>query len=122
MRILLIEDDVDVIETIKSILTGFYQGIDVKCILDGDEFRRGSWRRNDWSLIVLDLMIPGITGFEVCEMLRSFSGTRLAPILALTGYDTVQNEEKIKQAGATSYLAKPFEVQRFIEEINRLVK
>jgi CheY-like chemotaxis protein len=42
------------------------------------------------------------------------------PVLALTGYDTLQNEERIKAAGASGYLAKPFEVPRFLAELRRL--
>ncbi len=122
MRVLLIEDDPDVSETIVSVLQNFFQDVEYLHISDGPEFKKGLWRKPGWSLVILDLMMPGMTGFEVCEHLRGFAATAKVPILALTGYDTLQNEEKIKAAGATGYMAKPFEVRKLKEEIQRIAK
>ena len=122
MRFLVVEDDPDVIETIDSVLSGFFDDVKITHITDGDDFRRGSWRVGGWNLVILDLMIPGITGFEVCEQIRGCSQTRAVPIFALTGYDTLQNEEKIKHSGATNYMAKPFEVDLFVREIKKILK
>lgn len=121
MKVLLIEDDPDVSETITSVLQSFFNDVTVQHITDGPEFRKGAWRTAGWSLVILDLMMPGMTGFEVCEHLRSFPATSKVPILALTGYDTLQNEEKIKAAGATGYMAKPFEVKKLKDEIQRVI-
>lgn len=122
MKVLLIEDDPDVFETIISVIQNFFSTSEIQHITDGIGFRKGVWREGGWDLVILDLMMPGVTGFEVCEQLRSYPSTRSVPILALTGYDTLQNEEKIKAAGATGYMAKPFEVGQLREEIARLVK
>ena len=122
MKILLIEDDPDVSDTIKSVLTSFFNNVEIIHMVDGLEFRKGQWRAGGWSLVILDLMMPGITGFEVCEMLRSNQATRSVPVLALTGYDTLQNEEKIKSAGANGYMAKPFEIKKLHDEIKHLLK
>lgn len=122
MRVLLIEDDPDVSETIISVLESFFKGVEIQRISDGPEFKRGQWRAPGWSLVILDLMMPGMTGFEVCEQLRAYGATSRVPILALTGYDTLQNEEKIKAAGATGYMAKPFEVNKLKDEIKRIIK
>lgn len=121
MRVLLIEDDPDVSETIISVLTNFFKDVEVQQIADGASFRREKWKEGNWHLVILDLMMPGMTGFEVCEHLRAHKGTKSVPILALTGYDTLQNEERIKAAGATGYMAKPFEVKKLKDEIQRLV-
>src|SRR5437763_1110706 len=122
LKVLLIEDDLDVAETVITVFTSFYEGSKVEHIVDGEGFRKGTWRAGGWDLVVLDLMMPGITGFEVCEQLRAFPITREVPILALTGYDTLQNEERIKAAGASGYLAKPFEVPIFNEEVKRIIR
>ena len=122
MKVLLIEDDIDVAETISSVLTNFFEQVEILHIVDGVGFRAGTWRVKDWSLVILDLMMPGMTGFEVCEKLRGYTPTSKVPILALTGYDTLQNEEKIKAAGATGYMAKPFEVMKLKTEIDRIMK
>lgn len=122
MKILLVEDDPDVSETVQSVFSNLYKGAEVLRIADGDGFRKGQWRSGGWDLVVLDLMMPGITGFDVCEQLRGYPTTKSVPILALTGYDTLQNEERIKAAGATGYLAKPFEISAFMKEIKRMLK
>lgn len=120
MKVLVIEDDPDVIETITSVLTSFFTDVEIQKISHGDQFRRGLWKEGRWSVVILDLMIPGMTGFDVCERLRAYPSTRDVPILALTGYDTLQNEERIKAAGASRYLAKPFEVKEFLSEVRLL--
>ncbi|MCG3203721.1 MAG: Response regulator MprA [Elusimicrobia bacterium] len=122
MKVLLVEDDRDVSETIVTVLNGFFKDVEIQHIADGTQFRGGSWKIPGWNLVILDLMMPGITGFEVCEHLRSFPATKKVPILALTGYDTLQNEEKIISAGATGYMAKPFEVMKLKDEIERILK
>jgi|GEM_PF-3775369 len=121
MKVLLIEDDQDVIDTIASIFSGFFNGVEIQHITHGDDFRRGVWRQGGWDLVVLDLMIPGMTGFDICEQLRSHPSTKGIPILALTGYDTLQNEQRIKGAGASGYMAKPFEVNLFLDEVKKLI-
>ncbi len=118
-RALIFEDDPDVSETIQSVLTAFYPGVEILHISDGVTFRKGGWRKGPWDIVLLDLMLPGVTGFEICEALRANPPTAMAPVLALTGYDTLQNEDRIKAAGASSYLAKPFEVPAFLAEISR---
>jgi DNA-binding response OmpR family regulator len=122
LNVLLIEDDPDVAETIISVFENFFEGSTVRHISDGPDFRKGEWKLHTWNIVVLDLMMPGITGFEVCEHLRSQKSTKTVPILALTGYDTLQNETRIKAAGATGYMAKPFEVEKFLQEVQRILK
>lgn len=122
MNVLLLEDDNDVSETIESLLTSFFDGVKIEHVTDGATFCRGTWKNGGWHLVILDLMMPGITGFEACEQLRACPATANVPVLALTGYDTLQNEEKIKAAGASGYMAKPFEVNKLLAEIRRLVQ
>ncbi len=122
MNVLLVEDDLDVAETIVSVFENFFEGSTITHILDGHDFRKGDWKTKSWDIVVLDLMMPGITGFEVCEQLRSQKTTKMVPILALTGYDTLQNETRIKSAGASGYMAKPFEVDKFLKEVKRILR
>ncbi len=122
INVLLIEDDPDVTETIISVLQNFIEDVEIENIIDGKGFRQGLWRNKEWALVVLDIMMPGITGFEVCEQIRHFPGTKNVPILALTGYDTVQNENRIMASGASRYLAKPFEINDFLRETKALLK
>jgi CheY-like chemotaxis protein len=121
IRVLLLEDDPDVADTVSSVITSFYPGSQVTHLADGADFRRGQWRAEKWDLVIMDLMMPGVTGFEACEAIRANRATARVPVLALTGYDTLQNEERIKAAGASGYMAKPFEVPRLLTELTRLL-
>jgi len=121
MKVLLLEDDEDVADTVSSVLTSFFPTVDIVHISDGAEFRKGAWRAGGWDLVVMDLMMPGVTGFEACEAIRANRLTSKVPVLALTGYDTLQNEERIKAAGASGYMAKPFEVPQLLVELKRLL-
>ena len=121
MKVLLLEDDKDVADTVTSVLTSFFPSVEIVHLLDGLDFRKGAWRTGGWDLVVMDLMMPGVTGFEACEAIRANRATAKVPVLALTGYDTLQNEERIKAAGASGYMAKPFEVPQLLAELKRLL-
>ena len=115
-RILIVDDEPDILWSLSLLLERDY---DVTTAEDGKTALQ-ALADGPYHAVILDLMMPGITGFEVCEQLRASVPTARTPILALTGYDTLQNEDKIKAAGASGYMAKPFEVPKFISEIERL--
>jgi DNA-binding response OmpR family regulator len=77
------------------------------------EFRPG--------LIILDLFMPGVDGFELCKRLRENSNTSSIKILALTGYDTTKNRDRVMQAGADGYLAKPVQMSTLLCQIKGLL-
>ena len=58
-------------------------------------------------LIILNLIMPGMSGFEVCRQIKENPDTSHIKILAITGYDSKENREKIMKAGADDYMAKP---------------
>jgi len=58
-------------------------------------------------LIILDLIMPEMSGFEVCRLIKEDPQTAHIKILAVTGYDTEENRDKIMKAGADDYMAKP---------------
>ncbi len=58
-------------------------------------------------LIILDLVMPQMSGFEVCRLIKEDPQTSHIKILAVTGYDTEENRDKIMKAGADDYMAKP---------------
>lgn len=71
-------------------------------------------------LIILDLMLPGMDGFKVCQMIREDPDMAEVKILAITGYDTPEHEQKIRAAGANGYLAKPFAIKEFLGKLQEL--
>lgn len=119
MKILLIEDDHDVLSTLESIFSSFYPHSEMINIRSGEEFLRGAWKSETWNLIILDLMLPGATGFDVCQALRNHNDTKHVPIVAITGYDTLENKDRILRSGASAYIPKPFEIKDVLAVIKK---
>lgn len=72
--------------------------------------------------IVLDLNLPGLDGFAVCEMLRVLPSTRDIPILILTAFATEQSRKVGLQLGANDYLTKPFSPRDVVARVNGLME
>jgi len=72
-------------------------------------------------LIILDLILPGMDGFEACRYLKKDPTIPHTKILVLTGYDTEENREQIMAAGADDFLEKPVEEGTLIRHIERLL-
>ena len=74
------------------------------------------------SLVCLDLALPAMSGFRVCEALRSAPRTRMVPVIILTARTTVQDHTFALEVGADAFLEKPFKLKELEEEIARLLK
>lgn len=72
-------------------------------------------------LVILDLLLPGVDGFQVCKMIRQDPETKSTKILAVTGYDSTEIRNKIIDSGADDYLGKPLEYQQTLEKISTLL-
>ncbi len=72
-------------------------------------------------LILLDIMMPGIDGFEVCRRIKSGSGTSNIPVIMLTGRGDNEDKEGGKQAGADSYFTKPFSPKALLDKVNEFL-
>ena len=68
-------------------------------------------------LVILDLRMPGLDGFEVCRRIKEHQTTRHTEILAVTAYPSPENLERIKQCGARACLSKPLDMQALLEEV-----
>jgi DNA-binding response OmpR family regulator len=103
MRVLVVEDDKKVAAAVRRGLESDGFGVDVA--LDGND---GLWMATEGSydVIVLDVMLPGLNGFKVCENLRE-SGN-WTPILMLTAKDGEYDHAEALDTGADDYLTKPF--------------
>jgi len=115
-RILIIEDDEGIVRVLKRALT--YEGYQVDTALDGENGLHLA-RDHRPDLVILDLMLPGMDGIEVCQRLRS--GGNL-PILMLTAKDAVQDRVQGLDAGADDYMTKPFELDELLARIRALLR
>jgi len=115
-RILVIEDDEKILQFLNRGLT--YEGY----IVDTAEDGLGGLviaRDNPPDLVILDWMLPGLDGLEVCRRLRAASSV---PILMLTAKDTVADRVGGLDAGADDYLIKPFEFDELLARIRALLR
>jgi DNA-binding response OmpR family regulator len=105
-RILIVEDEPDIVLALEADLRR--QGYEVGVAADGN-LAIEVGKREKWDLILLDLMLPGVDGFEVCSELRRAGIT--APIIMLTA--RVQEAEKVLglESGADDYVTKPFSLR-----------
>lgn len=116
-RILIIDDDPDVADLIKAILTD--ENWEFKHATDG--FEAGKILLDYLpDLITLDLVMPGMDGFKVCQNIRKDSRTKNIKILSITAYDTPEYRQKILDAGADDYLPKPFTPEELRTKINSI--
>jgi two-component system OmpR family response regulator len=117
MRILLVEDEVKMARAIRRGLE--QEGYSVDSAPDGDEglYKATEW---DYDAIVLDVLLPGIDGFEVCRRLRRAG--RWAPVLMLTARDAVGDRISGLDAGADDYLVKPFAFGELLARLRALIR
>jgi two-component system response regulator MprA len=115
-RILIIDDDDAITTALRRALT--FDGYNVDVALDGDEGLRKA-RDVAPDLVILDILMPGIDGFEVCRRLRAADDT---PILMLTARDEVADRVRGLDAGADDYLVKPFAPDELLARVRALLR
>jgi len=115
-RILIIEDDEGIVRVLRRALS--YEGYTVDTALDGENGLHLA-RDHHPDLVILDLMLPGMDGIEVCQRLRSGGST---PILMLTAKDAVQDRVQGLDAGADDYMTKPFELDELLARLRALLR
>jgi DNA-binding response OmpR family regulator len=118
-RILVVDDEVDILSMIKLRLKA--SGFEVITAENGtDGLRLAKELHPD--LIVLDIMLPGIDGYQVCRLLKFDHNYKDIPIVMLTARS--QEEDRLwgKKTGADYYLTKPFEFNDLLNKVNELLK
>ena len=117
-RVLIVDDDPMIRETISETFTSYKYETETA----GDGFEAGiKIAQFKPDLVILDLIMPRMDGFEVCRYLKNDPATSGIIILVLTGYDTEENREEIMEAGADDYLAKPVETDDLIRHMEDLL-
>lgn len=118
MRILVVEDNRDILANVLDYLQ--LKGFSVDCAQDGlSGLHLASTGHFD--LIVLDLMLPGIDGYQVCKRLRE-DGQNEVPILMLTARDALDDRLQGLHAGADDYLVKPFALSELVARIEAILR
>ena len=117
-KILIVEDHADTIEMEKSMLSiGNYEVI---AAYDGaGGLAKAALEKPD--LILLDVMMPGMDGFEVCRKLKADPATAKIPVIIVSVKAVELDKKTAKEVGADDYIIKPFDPQVLMQAINKLL-
>ncbi len=107
-RILIVEDDFDISNMLRIFFTG--QGYNVEVAARGNDALE-MCRKKLPDLILLDIMLPDMDGFEICKVLRTTTRTSHIPIIFLTQKDERSDKIKGLERGADDYITKPFDIE-----------
>ena len=118
-NILVVEDDLDIRELISFNLAN--EGHQVFEANDG-EVGIDKARKNNPDLILLDLMLPGIQGLDVCRIIKSDQETKEIPIIMVTALGQEEDIVKGLETGADDYITKPFSIKVLIARVNAVLK
>ncbi len=118
-KILVVDDEADLLDLISYNLTK--EGFEVSTASDGEE-ALSEIRKTRYDLIVLDLMLPGIQGMELCRILRSDPKTDTIPIIMLTAKGEEVDRVLGLEVGADDYITKPFSPRELIARIRAVLR
>lgn len=116
-KVIIVEDDEALCDTIEEWLKLEHHLSEV--IHDGTQALE-SLKTFEYDLIILDLLLPGLHGIELCKQFRSHGGT--TPILILTAKDAINERAEGLDAGADDYLTKPFHPQELLARVRALLR
>ena len=118
-KILIVEDEQDVIRLLKYNLEK--EGFQVRYTTEGS-LALAEVRRNEPDLLILDLMLPGYDGLEVCRQLRRIEAYMSLPVLMLTARDQEADRVVGLEVGADDYVTKPFSMRELIARVRALLR
>ncbi len=118
-RILIIDDEPNIVLSLEFLMKR--EGYDVAVAGDGEvALRAMAERRPD--LVILDVMMPKLNGFEVCQRIRAEPAFRGVRVLMLTAKGRETEMKKGLELGADAYVTKPFSTKELVAEIRRLLE
>jgi len=120
-KVLIVDDEELITQSIKDFLESRYPTFYINIASDGFEAGRLITKIVP-DIIILDLFLPGVNGFQLCRKIKSDENTKHIKIIAITGYPTEENIKKIKEYGADAVLGKPFEMGELEKNIKKLIE
>lgn len=116
-RVLIVEDEPNIVESLNFILG--QAGFDVETAVDGAEALQ-RLRRQVYSALILDLMLPGINGFDVLRSVRSDGELKDMPVIVLTAKGQAADRQAAEAIGATAFITKPFSNAEIVQRVSQL--
>ena len=119
-KMLIVEDEEDILELLSTIFS-FSKEYKILLARDGEEAFK-IIQEDIPDIILLDIQIPKIDGYELCKTIKSDPTTSNTKILMLTGLAQDYNLQKAIEAGANAYITKPFSASAVVEKVEELLK
>ncbi len=115
-KILVVDDELDTVNLVRIILGT--EGYPVQTAQDGQEaFLRISQEKPD--LILLDIRLPGMDGYEICRKLKRSPETATVPIIMFSASDSKLTRTRVREAGADEFLLKPFTIKKLLGVVTK---
>jgi DNA-binding response OmpR family regulator len=119
-KILIVEDEEDIIELLSAIFDD-PGGYEVLCARDGEEAFRIA-QLNNPDIILLDVILPKLNGYQVCKLIKSDPAMSHTKIIMLSGMVQNSDRRKAREAGADGYITKPFSSTALVEKVEELLR
>ena len=116
-RILIVEDEPNIVESLSFILGR--AGFDVDTVANGVE-ALDRLRRQSFSALVLDIMLPGMNGLDVLRTIRADRALTILPVMVLTAKGQASDRRAAEAIGADAFVTKPFSNAEVVEHVTRL--
>ena len=118
VRILLVDDEPSIVKMVGKRLE--VEGYEVLVAMDGQEALKKAQTEGP-KVIILDLMLPKLNGYEVCTMLKQDTRYQKIPIVMFTAKAQEKDEKLGLECGADAYVRKPFKAQELLDQIKALI-
>lgn len=118
-KVLIVEDDEAISQLVKEALDA--AGFQTDCVRDGVEAINQVLESKP-DIVVLDLTIPRLSGFEICAMVRKSRTVGLTPIVVISGRDSQNDKLQAFEIGADDYVTKPFSIRELVARVQAVLE
>ena len=115
--ILVVEDEPNIVESLRFILSR--AGFAVEVASDGADALR-LMRAQTFAAVILDIMLPGLNGFDVLKAVRSDEELASLPVIVLTAKGQVKDRQNAEEIGASAFITKPFSNAEIVDRVREL--
>lgn len=119
IRVLIAEDEPHIVESLSFVLGR--EGFDVSAVLDGESVIE-HLRSERPGVVILDVMLPQLNGFEVLKRIKSDPSLAGIPVVILTAKGQAQDRRMAEEIGVDGFMTKPFSNREIVEEVRRLTQ
>lgn len=116
IKILIVDDEVGIRQLLRSIINKYYPDINIE---EAEEGFPAGWKAHGFhpDLVLLDIMLPGMDGFRVCQFIRNNPELKRTKIIVITAVQEPEAREKMLKLGADDFITKPFNVEDLKQKI-----